>query len=427
MKIIVAIFLFFAFSSMALYAQKDSTKNTNDSLNATILADFKKKAIEIENQRINDSIKKTELEAQILSLKTTDNLKKDELQKQLDALNNQNAKRIAEKKARIDSLRLTAKSFAVNGFFEDTLFLIYSKLGSFSAQDRAAAIENRVKKLADIYGFKKDSLKVFENETTTDIMFGESTVISISENDALWNNATPQELAQTYQTIIGNAVTKYQAETTTISLLKDIGLAVLVLLVIGILIFYLQKLFKWIGTKISEQEGKRINGIKIKNYTLFDAKRQIGVLLSINTIIKWLLIVFAIYIALPILFGLFPWTKHFTDTLFGYILNPAKTMALGLWNYIPNLITIIVIYVVFRYVIKGLHFLKKEIENGDLTLTGFYTDWANPTYQILKVILYAFMFVLIFPYLPGSNSPVFQGVSVFLGVLFTFGFFWVIV
>ena len=31
------------------------------------------------------------------------------------------------------------------------------------------------------------------------------------------------------------------------------------------------------------------------------------------------------------------------------------------------------------------------------------------------------MFVLIFPYLPGSDSPIFQGVSVFLGFLFTFG------
>ncbi|MEO5908719.1 MAG: mechanosensitive ion channel family protein, partial [Ginsengibacter sp.] len=34
---------------------------------------------------------------------------------------------------------------------------------------------------------------------------------------------------------------------------------------------------------------------------------------------------------------------------------------------------------------------------------------------------FAFMVVVIYPYLPGSGSPVFQGVSVFLGFLFTFG------
>jgi small-conductance mechanosensitive channel len=68
-----------------------------------------------------------------------------------------------------------------------------------------------------------------------------------------------------------------------------------------------------------------------------------------------------------------------------------------------------------------LNFIKNEIENENLKLSGFYPDWANPTFQILRVLLLAFMFVLIFPYLPGSDSPIFQGVSVFLGFLFTFG------
>ena len=129
----------------------------------------------------------------------------------------------------------------------------------------------------------------------------------------------------------------------------------------------------------------------------------------------------AIYITLPILFGIFPWTKDVADTLFGYILNPVKKIAGGLWRYLPNLITIIVIIIVFRYLLKGIHFLKNEIEKGNLHLPGFYPDWANPTYQIVRVLVVAFMIIVIFPYIPGSDSPVFRGVSVFLGFLFTFG------
>jgi small-conductance mechanosensitive channel len=213
----------------------------------------------------------------------------------------------------------------------------------------------------------------------------------------------------------------YKSETSFATLAREIGLALLVLVVIGVLLFYLFKFFKWTTLKIHAQEGKRIKGIKIKTYTLFDAKRQVAVLLIVNRFIKWLLILLIIYITLPVLFGIFPWTKNFASTLFGYILNPLKQMATGLWNYLPNLITIIVIVFVFRYVLKGIRFLKTEIEEGNLHLSGFYADWANPTYQIIKIIVYAFMAILIFPYLPGSNSPVFQGVSVFLGVLFTFG------
>ena len=128
-----------------------------------------------------------------------------------------------------------------------------------------------------------------------------------------------------------------------------------------------------------------------------------------------------ISIALPILFGIFPWTRDFAETLFGYILTPIKKIAFSLWNYLPNLITIIVIVIAFKYVMRGLKFLKSEVESGNLRLAGFYPDWANPTYQILRIMVLAFMVVVIFPYLPGSDSPIFKGVSVFLGFLFTFG------
>lgn len=417
----IIIWIILLFTSQILFAQQDSINNKNDSINAAILNDYNKKIAIIEQQRKEDSAKKADLQTQLNSLKTTDNLKKEELQKRLQELNGKDSERIAQKKAQIDALRHTAKGYPVIGFFKDTLFLIYNKSGSFTAEDRAAAIGNRIHDLAANLKFKPDSLQLSLSETTTDIVFGDNTIISVSENDALWDNVSRDSLGRKYQGIIRNAIQHYRSEISFGTLAKEVGLALLVLVIIIFLIKYIGKLFKWTGVKIQTQEDKRIKGIKIKNYTLFDAKRQVKVLLTANTILKWFFILLAIYIALPILFGIFPWTENFATTLFGYIINPVKKMAVGLWNYLPSLITIIVIILVFRYILKGIHFLKDEIQKGNLHISGFYPDWANPTYQIIRVLLYAFMFIVIFPYLPGSSSPVFQGVSVFLGVLFTFG------
>jgi len=127
------------------------------------------------------------------------------------------------------------------------------------------------------------------------------------------------------------------------------------------------------------------------------------------------------YLALTLVFGIFPWTKNFANTLFGFIITPIQNIFTSIWEYLPKLFTILVIIFVFKYLMKAIAFLKNEIKNGNLKLIGFYSDWANPTYQIVRVLLYSFMFIVIFPYLPGSDSPIFQGVSVFLGVLFTFG------
>lgn len=407
--------------SQSIYGQTVNSTQNNDSVNSDLLHNINKERIEVEIQRIADSTKREQLEKQILALKASDNLMKNKLQKRFYELSRKDSIRLAEKKARIDSLRSTAISFPVYGPLNDTLLFIYSKLGSFSAQERAEAISKRIKKVSSNLRFKPDSLKIVEAETTIDLVFGETIIMSISENDAIWNNSSKLEYAKKCHLIISNSMLSYKSETSFATLAKEIGLAILVLIILGTLISLIRRLFKWTATKIQIQEEKRIKGIKIKNYTLFDAKKQVQALLTINNFLKWVFILILVYIALPILFGIFPWTKNFANTLLDYILDPLKNIALGLWNYLPNLITIIVIVIVFRYVLKGIGFLKDEIEKGDLSIPGFYADWANPTYQIVRVVVIAFMLVVIFPYLPGSDSPVFQGVSVFLGVLFTFG------
>lgn len=417
----VLLFAILTLFSTAAIAQQDSINKKADSINNSLIQSFNKKLTLIEAQRLSDSVKKVELENQLKSLKTTDNLKKEELQKQLQELSEKDSIRLSEKKAQIDSLRKTVKGYPVIGFFKDTLFVIYNKLGSFSAKERAEAINIRINKLSEKLNFKDNSITIVETETSTDLVSDENTIMSITENDALWKNTTKSELAKKYRIVISNAIIKYKKETSFATLAKEIGLALLVLVVMFLLISYIKKLFRWTALKIRQQENKRIRGIKIRNFTLFDSRQQVNALLNVNTIIKWVTIVLAVYIALPILFGIFPWTKDFAGTLFGYILTPLKKIGWGLWDYLPKLITILVIIFVFRYVLKGIHFLKNEIEKENLVITGFYSDWANPTYQIVRIIILAFMIVVVFPYLPGSDSPIFQGVSVFLGFLFTFG------
>lgn len=391
-----------------------------DSLNAVMLHRYNLQLVKLERQRISDSIRRADLEQQIFSLKENDRQTRLELQNQLQDLTQEENLRLRLRKTEIDSLRSVAHGYAVSGFFNDTLFLIYSKFGSFSAKERAAAITKRIHALAGDVRFKPDSMVISDSGTSSDVMSDDLIILSVSDNDALWFNTSRSELASKNSEIIRKAISNYKTETGIMMLSKEIGMAAIVLLIIIGLIYYSRKLFRWTALKIEQQEDQRIKGLKIKNYTIFDARRQVRVLLNLNAVAKWLVILLIIYISLPILFGIFPWTKNFAQILFGYILNPVRKIAVGLWDYLPNLIAIIIILIVFRYVLSGISFLKSEIEKGDLSIPGFYPDWANPTYQIVRILVLAFMIVVIFPYLPGSNSNVFKGVTVFLGFLFTF-------
>lgn len=407
--------------STKIHQGADSISRKTDSLNAKLLQQYQERIDEIEKLRIADSIKRAGLEKEINSLQTTDNLKKQELEQQLQELRNKEAQRFAERKEEIDSLRNTAKAFPVLGLFNDTLFLIYNRSGSFTAAERAEAVTARVHKLADVLRFTADSIAITNTESTTDLSFRDAVIISISDNDALWNNSTRQSLAENYRQIIANEILEYKKETSFKRLAREIALALLVIAIVFFIIKYTGRFFRWTRVKIRLQKDKLIKGIRIRNYTLFDSGKEVWFLIHVNNVLKWIVIVLVIYFALPILFGIFPWTKTFSDTLLSYILDPVKKIVRGFVDFLPNLITIIVILIFFRWAFKGIKFLKEEIKSGKLKIPGFYPDWAAPTYQIIRVLVFAFMIVVIYPYLPGSGSPVFQGVSVFLGFLFTFG------
>ncbi len=90
-------------------------------------------------------------------------------------------------------------------------------------------------------------------------------------------------------------------------------------------------------------------------------------------------------------------------------------------DYVPNLFTIVVIWYAVKYLVRMVLYLAREIEAGRLKFNGFYPDWAMPTFHIVRFLLYAFMIAMIYPYLPGSDSGVFQGISVFVGLIVSLG------
>ena len=121
------------------------------------------------------------------------------------------------------------------------------------------------------------------------------------------------------------------------------------------------------------------------------------------------------------MFSFFPETKTFTYTVFGFIWDPLTDILKSIVAYLPKLFKIIVIIVCFHYLLRLIRYFANEIASGRLKINGFYPDLAMPTHTILRFLLYPFMFVMIWPLLPNSDSEIFQGVSVFIGVVVSLG------
>jgi len=278
-----------------------------------------------------------------------------------------------------------------------------------------------VKKLYDDDFLKIDSINVLTLDNTNDIVYGETIIMSISENDALWYGKNMLELATNFSEVIKSSLLKAKDENSILKILMRIGLVLLVIVIAYIVIWSIGKGYTQLLLFINSSKEKWLKNLTYKDYTFITAEQELQVVLFILKIFRWFVYVVFLYITLPIIFSIFPFSRNWADALFQLIWSPFKGVIIAVWEYLPNLFSIFVIYFVMKYVIRFVKYIFHEIELEKLKINSFHSDWAMPTYSIIRFLLYAFMFVLIFPYLPGSDSNIFKGVSVFIGVLFSLG------
>ncbi|MDR2579563.1 MAG: mechanosensitive ion channel family protein [Fibromonadaceae bacterium] len=198
----------------------------------------------------------------------------------------------------------------------------------------------------------------------------------------------------------------------------------LLIVIAGQILFYLlvKKLFKKvINPFIVSKSSGSFQGIKLLNYMLLSPARVIRIYLFVSRAIMYAIYITSFYISLTLLFSIHPGTRSIAFALLHGVLDPFLSILQGLIAYIPNMLRIVVIVFVTHYFVKFLKLISKEISMGRLVIPGFYPDWAHATFNLIRLLAFAFMLILVFPLLPDSETAVFRGVSVFLGVLISLG------
>ncbi len=396
-------------------------KSTSDSLGTDSMHQAAQSLLfQQQLKRQLDSLVKMNLQNELKDAQG-DNQKTKELEDKLRQIEISDSVRKAEQLENITELKKNSTGHSVT-LLRDTLFLIYTKTGSFNAHERASAISQRIQKLYEDPYYDSDSLRLTDTENGYDVIYNNETVImSVNTLDALWYGKDTRQLAEEYLNKIKEIIALERDENSLTNWLKRIGWAALIIVFLGVLIISINKLFRWIDRYIIDHREKYVKGLTFRNIKVLTPEYHLKFTLKAVNILRIAVIILTIYLSLPALFSIFPSYKKWATTLLGWVLTPAKSALNGVLDYLPSLFTIIVIFFLFRYAIKGVKYFFDEIQKGDINLKSFHPDWAQPTFNIIRFLLFAFMVVLIFPYLPGSSSPAFQGISVFIGVLFSLG------
>lgn len=328
--------------------------------------------------------------------------------------------RQAHRRQQVDSLkRITPGApVIVEG---DTLFSIYASLGGEGAAHRAENVSHKVLQLGKSLRTTTDSVHVFDSDLTSDIMCGEVVLMHVSELDGLWCGRSRQELAREHMAVIDVAITRLQQEYGLKAKLYGLGWA-MVLIVLQIVFFVLTSRFTdWLRREIDGGLRGRMHSLVVKGYEVFNIEQAKRILFVLTRILQVVLVVLQLFISLPTLFSIFPETEKFTWNMINYVWEPLRDIFVSFVYYFPSLVKILVIIFVVRWLLKVVKHMSDEIEAGRLKLDSFYQDWAQPTYHIIRIFIIAFTVIVIWPLLPGSDSGIFKGVSIFVAALFSLG------
>lgn len=356
----------------------------------------------LETSRLNEANTRMELENLRYTMLSADSVKREAL------------------KARIDSLREFTAGVPVV-IEEDTLFSFYSNRGGYSAQQRAVMAQEAISELGKKFNLQPDSVYIDNSDNIADIMYGPTVITSFTEQDALWAGLPQDSLARVNRALIVAELQKLKEEHSFWLMVKRIFM--LVLVVVGQYLLY--RVTKWLFSKLNRRiealKDTKLHPIMVQGYELLDTTRLVRLIEFFTKIGFYVVILIQLLFTVPLIFYIFPPTEALAYRLLGYIWSPVKGILFGIVDYIPDLITIIIICVAIRYLIRLLKYLSNEVATERLKIPGFYADWALPTFNIIRFLLYAFMIAMIYPYLPGSDKGVFQGISVFVGLIISLG------
>ena len=320
----------------------------------------------------------------------------------------------------IDSLRAITPGapLVVDG---DTLLRLYARRGAISPEQRVETVRETIERLGHRLSLGIDTIYVFKGDLSSDIMSGNEIILSITDNDGLWAGTSREKLAADHAILIQAKINELQDEYGLHRKLWGLILALVIIAVQVLLLILTNRIFRRWKKPVMLRLVRKLKPVIIKDYEFLDIHRQGILIMSLYKGLRYYVIFLQLCISIPLLFSIFPETETLTYTLLGYVWNPFKDILMSVFSYIPKLFQIIVIWLCFRYLMRLIRYFVGEIELGHLKISGFYPEWAKPSYYILRVLLYSLMIVMIWPLLPNSDSEVFQGVSVFIGLVVSLG------
>jgi small-conductance mechanosensitive channel len=180
-------------------------------------------------------------------------------------------------------------------------------------------------------------------------------------------------------------------------------------------------LWRRLSVVLERRYARRLHALEIQQVQIIHAERIRAVVHAAFRTVRTVILIALGYLYLSFVLARFPWTRPTAAQLLGYVLTPFATIGKSVLDFLPNLIFLVVLVAITHYVLKVLSLVASGIERRAISFEGFEPEWASPTFRIVRIAVIGFAAVVAYPYIPGSESAAFKGISLFFGLVFSLG------
>lgn len=291
----------------------------------------------------------------------------------------------------------------------------------YPADERAAAIASRIVAVARARDVSATSLRVVQADDASNILTGSFFVMRVVDADAVQAGVSRGVLARVFTERISAAVKAYRHDRSPAVLSMDTLYAAAATLAVFAAFWAGAWSFRRVEVHIEQRYRSRFRDVKVKSVPVIHAQQLWAIWRNALRAMRWALGLIVLYTYVHFTLGLYPWTRPLAAGLLAALTEPLGAMAWAILGYLPKLVFLGLLVLLTRYLLRVLSMFFGALHRGTVTVSGFEPEWGWPTYRIVRVLVVAFAAVIAYPYIPGSGSEAFKGVSIFLGVIISLG------
>jgi small-conductance mechanosensitive channel len=301
-----------------------------------------------------------------------------------------------------------------------SVFVFRAPLLGYSPKERASAAMRRIDDVLDRLGPGVVSVRKMPEGNL--IVLDDAGAFMISPGDVeTLSGDTLESVTKKAMDGLQLAVQEGHELRNIRQLLVAAGVTALVTLVYLLVIRGCVVANRRLGASLSSVVETRIERLKVAGVTAIQPAHFLGVTRHLVAILAWAVGLFATYLWLTFSFERFPYTRPWGEHLTGFLFGTLARIADGILSAVPGLVVVILIFFIARFVLRVVHMFFDRVAAAKISLGWLDADTVRPTTRIVTVVVWLFALAMAYPYLPGSDSEAFKGLSVLAGLMISIG------